>query len=87
MHYVNELFHVIYRRLGQDAMAQIEDVAKSVVCPSEHVFGFCFDHLSVRHQDNWIEVALNCNPIKIFHCLIEIYSPVDADYGASCSFH
>jgi len=76
--------HVIDRSLGQNSVAEVEDVAGTRASALEQ---FMHAHAQLgerRHQHRWIQVALHRGTIADIHPgLVDIDAPVDAHYVAA----
>src|ERR1700721_307513 len=85
LHQAREVFYVVYRRFGEDAMAEIEDVAGASGGEAQNCFGSRLQFLPIREQEDGIEIALHgAAMMEIAPALVERDAPIETDdVGAS----
>jgi hypothetical protein len=77
--------HVVDRSFGEDAVAQIENMACTAGGTAQNVGGAGFDFFRRREQGNRIEITLHGNIVTDGSpSLVEIDPPVQADDVAAC---
>src|SRR3989440_5421324 len=81
MHEVHDGTNGADVRFGQHAMAEVEDVAGSAVCPLEYVADLTVALGGGSKERRGVEVALNGALLPdAVPCRIERQTPIDADY-------
>src|SRR5579883_2829132 len=69
--------HVVYRRFGKDAVAQVEDVARTRPCSAQQFVDSNLELGHGREQDHGVEIPLNGGAVADVHPgLVDIEAPV-----------
>ena len=80
MHDLDECLRVFRRDFGEDAVAEVEDVAGAMLGSREHLQRSAADRRDVGEQRDRIEVALNGDIVANgFPAVAQIDSPIEAD--------
>src|SRR5271170_2054863 len=75
-----QVFHVFHGSFGEDAVAQIEDVAGASGGESKNVFGARLQLLPIGKKQDGIEIALyGAAMFEIAPALVERNAPVETD--------
>src|SRR6266446_4379360 len=86
--HVDERLHVIDGRVGQDAVAEVEDVARAAAGAAQDVGNPLADVRGLRHQHDGIEVALHRDVVTDGGPRgVELDPPVQADHAAARLAH
>ena len=80
LHETRQILHVVHRGFGQDAVAEIEDVAGAAGGEAQNFFGAGFQFLPVGEEQHGVEIALHGAPvIEARPAFVERDAPVEAD--------
>ena len=88
LHEASQVLHIVDWGFGEDAVAEIEDVAGASGGAAENVFGARLQFLPVGEEQNRIEIALHgALVIEASPAFVERDAPVEADDVRSGLFH
>src|SRR5438270_12354076 len=85
---LDQQLEVLQRRVGKDAVAEVEDVAGAPAGPSQHVPGPPADQLGRAEQDGRVAVALDATLAEPGPAGVAAHSPIDGgDAGPGLRAH
>src|SRR5260370_12401290 len=80
LHQTRKVLHVLDRGLGQDAVAQIEDVAVAAARELKNMLGARFQLLPIREEQDRVQISLDGAAIfEIAPAFVQRDAPVEAD--------
>ena len=88
MHYFYRRFHIFFRRVLQDAVADVENVTRASFGPAQHVMDTFLHFGDGRKQGDGIKVALYGSIMTdSLPALVKRDSPIEADHIAASLAH
>src|SRR5258708_6541897 len=79
-HHLDHGFHVLHRRLRQDSVPEVEDVAGARAGALQQIGDVQLELRHRREQDSWIEVALDRRAVADVHPgLVDIDAPIHSE--------
>src|SRR5580698_752844 len=87
-HKLAQSFHILHRRLRQNAVPQIKNMSRPPACLPQNIFGARLNFLPLRKKQRRIQISLHRSAItQTFPAFIEGNAPVEPDHLGARLLH